>query len=472
MENLSVPFVMEKRFVFHVDVNSAYLSWSAAYRTCILGEKKDLRAVPSVVGGDQEKRHGIVLAKSIPAKRFGIQTGEPLVSACRKCPDLIVIPPDYSLYVRASRALMKLLERYSDQIIPYSIDEAWVILEGFGRLYGREQMVNLAWQMKEEIRDRLGFTVNIGVSTNLLLAKMAGELSKPDRVHTLFEEEIEKKMWPLPVSELFMAGSAMSSRLGRLGIRTIGELARADSAFIRAQLKRPGEILRNYAGGGELESYVFAQEYPKGYGNSMTAVRDILTAECARHYLLSLCETVGARLRQGHVRVDTAGVHITTYEFQHFSRQRRLPGATNITEELYEAACSLFAGLWDGRTPIRQAKAVRRKGGSSDVRQILCGWECMEGNPQDCRRSRQLGAPDREGKYGRGKQGRCVPLLQSAGAPGPAEPSGSAENEMGLRGSRPEKRDYQCPFRDGEREASFLSGFRIPPLFDSGQKLL
>ena len=189
---------MEKRFVFHVDVNSAYLSWSAAYRTCILGEKKDLRAVPSVVGGDQEKRHGIVLAKSIPAKRFGIQTGELLVSVCRKCPDLIVIPPDYSLYVRASCALMKLLERYSDQIIPYSIDEAWVILEGFGRLYGREQMVNLAWQMKEEIRDRLGFTVNIGVSTNLLLAKMAGEFSKPDRVHTLFEEEIEKKCGRFP----------------------------------------------------------------------------------------------------------------------------------------------------------------------------------------------------------------------------------------------------------------------------------
>ena len=136
----------------------------------------------------------------------------------------------------------------------------------------------------------------------------------------------------------------MSDRLGRLGIRTIGELAMADSAFIRSQLKRPGEILRNYAGGGELESYVFAQEYPKGYGNSMTAVRDILTAECARHYLLSLCETVGARLRQDHVRADTVGVHITNYEFQHFSRQRRLPGAANITEELYEAACSLFAG--------------------------------------------------------------------------------------------------------------------------------
>ena len=135
--------------------------------------------------------------------------------------------------------MMKLLERYSDQIIPYSIDEAWVILEGFGRLYGREQMVNLAWQMKEEIRDRLGFTVNIGVSTNLLLAKMAGELSKPDRVHTLFEEEIEKKMWPLPVSELFMAGAAMSSRLGRLGIRTICLLYTSsfDSAVRTSRMK-------------------------------------------------------------------------------------------------------------------------------------------------------------------------------------------------------------------------------------------
>ena len=170
----------KKRFVFHVDVNSAFLSWSAVYRTCILGESEDLRRAPSIVGGDQEKRHGIVLAKSIPAKQFGIQTGEPLVSARRKCPDLIVIPPDYGLYVRASRALMKLLRRYSDQVIPYSIDEAWVIFDGFESLYGREQMVSLAYQMKQEIRDWLGFTVNIGVSTKLLLSKMAGEFSKPD----------------------------------------------------------------------------------------------------------------------------------------------------------------------------------------------------------------------------------------------------------------------------------------------------
>lgn len=369
----------KKRFVFHVDVNSAFLSWSAVYRTCILGESEDLRRAPSIVGGDQEKRHGIVLAKSIPAKQFGIQTGEPLVSARRKCPDLIVIPPDYGLYVRASRALMKLLRRYSDQVIPYSIDEAWVIFDGFESLYGREQMVSLAYQMKQEIRDWLGFTVNIGVSTKLLLSKMAGEFSKPDRVHTLFEEEMDRKMRPLPVSELFMAGPALSGRLRRLGIRTIGELADADPEFIRTHLKRPGEVLQGYARGRELEPYIFTHEENKGYGNSMTAPADILTEEYACHLLLSLCETVGARLRHDGVRAAVVGVHITTCEFQRFSRQRKLADATDITEELYQAACRSFLELWDGRTPVRQIGVHASKTEKSRERQYpLFGRERQE----------------------------------------------------------------------------------------------
>lgn len=190
MADLPVPVRMG-RYIFHIDVNSAFLSWSAAYRVDVLGEKEDIRQVPSIVGGDQEKRHGIVLAKSTPAKKFGIQTGEPVAAAKRKCPGLVIVPPDYGLYVTCSRAFIRILQEYSDQVIQYSIDEAWVVFDGFEKLYGRDQMIALAFELKDRIRDELGFTVNVGISNNFLLAKTAGDFSKPDKVHTLFPDEIE-----------------------------------------------------------------------------------------------------------------------------------------------------------------------------------------------------------------------------------------------------------------------------------------
>ena len=345
---------MKDRFVFHVDVNSAFLSWSAAYKVSVLGEGEDLRLVPSIVGGDQEKRHGIVLAKSMPAKKYGIQTGEAIVTAIQKCPNLVVIPPDYGLYVRASGAFIRKLKQYSDHVIQYSIDEAWVVLEGFEGLYGRGQMVRLAHELKEEIKAELGFTVNIGISTNFLLSKMAGDFSKPDKVHTLFPEEMERKMWVLPVSELFFVGRATTQKLFSLGIRTIGELAKADEQMIKAHLKTPGAIIQGYARGEDLAPYMFEHAANKGYGNSMTAPRDIVTEEYARHLLLSLCETVGARLRADGVKISVIAVHITTYDFCHANRQMQLAAATDVTEELYENACRIFRLLWDGKTPIRQ----------------------------------------------------------------------------------------------------------------------
>ncbi len=174
MAHLPIP-VAVGRYVFHIDVNSAFLSWSAAYRVDVLGEKEDIRQIPSIVGGDQEKRHGIVLAKSTPAKKFGIQTGEPIVAAKKKCPGLVIVPPDYGLYVTSSRAFIKILQEYSDQVIQYSIDEAWVVFEGFEKLYGRDQMVTLAYELKDRIREELGFTVNVGISENFLLSKTAGD---------------------------------------------------------------------------------------------------------------------------------------------------------------------------------------------------------------------------------------------------------------------------------------------------------
>lgn len=342
------------RYVFHIDANSAFLSWSASYRVNVLGEKTDLREVPSIVGGDQEKRHGIVLAKSVPAKKFGIQTGEAIVTALQKCPNLIVVPPDYGLYVSASRAFINKLKKYSDQVIQYSIDEAWMVLDGFESLYGQGQMVEFAYALKKEIKEELGFTVNIGISTNFLLSKMAGDFSKPDKVHTLFPNEIERKMWPLPVADLFFVGRATTKKLLSLGIKTIGDLARADEQVIKAYLKKPGLIVQNYARGGDLEPYTFTHEANKGYGNSLTAPRDIETEEYAKHLLLSLCETVGARIRADYVKISVVAVHITTYEFQYSNKQMQLLTPTDVTEEIYIAACKVFDRLWDRRIPIRQ----------------------------------------------------------------------------------------------------------------------
>lgn len=352
MADFPIPVAVGK-YVFHIDVNSAFLSWTAAYRVNVLGEKEDIRLIPSIVGGDQEKRHGIVLAKSTPAKKFGIQTGEPIVAAQRKCPGLVIVPPDYGLYVKSSRAFMKILKEYSDNVIQYSIDEAWVVFEGFEKLYGRDQMVNLAYELKDRIRDELGFTVNVGISENFLLSKMAGDFSKPDKVHTLFPEELEQKMWPLPVSDLFLVGRATVEKLHNLGIQTIGELAKADEGMIRAHLKKHGESIQGFARGVDLEPGMIAHEANKGYGNSMTAPVDIVTEEYARHLLLSLSETVGARLRNDSVMISVVSVQLTTCEFKRMNKQMQLDSPTNITEKIYESACQLFDRLWDKKTPLR-----------------------------------------------------------------------------------------------------------------------
>ncbi len=353
MAYLPVPIAMGK-YVFHIDVNSAFLSWSAAYRVNVLGEQEDIRQIPSIVGGDQEKRHGIVLAKSTPAKKFGIQTGEPVVAALRKCPGLVVVPPDYGLYVTSSRAFIRILQEYSDQVIQYSIDEAWVVFEGFEKLYGRDQMVALAYELKDRIRDELGFTVNVGISSNFLLSKTAGDFSKPDKVHTLFPEEIEEKMWPLPVSDLFLCGRSTVEKLHRLGIRTIGELAVADEGMINAHLKKHGHTIQQFARGGDLDADMISHEANKGYGNSLTAPVDIVTEEYAKHLLLSLSETVGTRLRSDGVMIGLVSVHLTTCEFQRMNKQMPLDSPTNTTEEIYEAACQILRKLWDTKTPIRQ----------------------------------------------------------------------------------------------------------------------
>ena len=343
---------MAQRVICHVDANSAFLSWSAAYRVKVLGESVDLREIPSVVAGDQESRKGIILAKSGPAKKYGIQTGEPLFQALEKCPGLTVVQPDYALYVAASRKFVEMLRQFSPCVEQYSIDEAWVDMTGTERLYGSPRLA--AEALRRRINEELGFTVNIGISSNKLLAKMAGDFEKPNKVHTLFPEEIEKKMWPLPVRDLFLVGSATQTKLNRMGIYTIGDLAKADLHLLQKKLGKHGQTIWHFANGRNADAVKPVQEANKGYGNSITTASDVTSYGQAYKVLLGLCETVAARMRKDGMCGGCVTVHLRTSEFRNFSHQSRLHGATNITQELFQAACRIFDEAWDGVTPLRQ----------------------------------------------------------------------------------------------------------------------
>ena len=295
-------------------------------------------------------RHGIILAKSIPAKKYGIKTGESIVEARQKCPQLMLVPPNYHLYDECSRAFMEILRQYSPEVEQYSVDEAFIDMSDTIQLWGEPEAV--ADRIREQIRRELGFTVNIGVSENKLLAKMAGDFQKPDRTHTLWKNEIEKKMWPLPVSDLFFVGRATARKLFALGIRTIGDLAKADPDMLKSHLKKQGEVIWGFANG--IDVSVVEPEAPaaKGYGNSTTIAFDVCDASTARLVLLSLAETVGARLREAGVRAEVIAVGIKSFDLRYASHQMTLQNATSITLEIYKYACRLFDELWDG-TPIR-----------------------------------------------------------------------------------------------------------------------
>lgn len=343
---------MAERVIFHVDVNSAFLSWSAAYRVKVLGEDRDLRDIPSVVAGDRASRHSIILAKSTPAKKFGIHTGEPLFQALEKCPSLTVVPPDYELYVEASRHFVEILRQFSPLVEQYSIDEAWVDMTGTERLFGAPRLA--AEALRDRIWREMGFTVNVGISSNKILAKMAGELEKPNKVITLFPEEMEKKLWPLPVQELFLVGSATRKKLNQMGIYTIGELAQAEEGTVRRRLGKFGQTIWHFANGRNADMVRPVQEENKGYGNSVTTSEDVASAQQAYRVLLGLCETVGMRMRRDGKCGRCVSIQLRTNEFIHFSHQMTLHGATNMTQTLFDASCRLFDEVWDGITPMRQ----------------------------------------------------------------------------------------------------------------------
>ena len=342
--------MFENRVIFHVDVNAAYLSWEAVYRLRHLGAKEDLRKQAAGVGGDTALRHGIILAKSVPAKRYGIRTGESILEAKRKCPSLILVPPHYQLYEKASKAFMEILKEFSPAVEQYSIDEAFMDMTGTHVLWHSPEAA--AEAVRKRVRDELGFTVNIGISSNKVLAKMASDFEKPDKVHTLFPEEIETKLWPLSVSELFFVGSRTKRKLDSLGIYTIGELARTDPEILKSHLKKQGEILWAFANGIDTSPVEPEPAGNKGYGNSLTLPFDVTDIPHARLALLGLSETLGARMRKNQVRAQVFTLSVKTWDFRCYSHQKKFSDPTDLTEEIYKRAVLLLGQVWKGE-PIR-----------------------------------------------------------------------------------------------------------------------
>ncbi|EXG88409.1 nucleotidyltransferase/DNA polymerase involved in DNA repair [Clostridium sp. ASBs410] len=356
-----------RNVIFHIDVNSAFLSWEAVYRIHHLGGNLDLRDIPSAVGGDVTKRHGIILAKSIPAKKYNIKTGESVPEALRKCPDLVLVPPNYNLYQKSSKAFMSILKEYGPVVEQYSIDESYMDMTGTESLFGKPE--DVANVIRERIYRELGFTVNIGISNNKVLAKMASDFKKPDKVHTLWLSEIKDKMWTLPASDLFFVGRATTRKLNNLGIKTIGELAQTDLSIIKSHLGKHGEVIWSFANGIDFSAVEPAPPPNKGYGNSTTISFDVTEAKTAKLVLLSLAETVSARLRDDNVKIKVISVGIRDYNLGYYSHQKKLKTATNITREIYESACQVFDEMWD-KVPIRHLGIHTSQVVTDEIRQL------------------------------------------------------------------------------------------------------
>ena len=381
MENAENP--AREHVIFHVDVNSAFLSWTAVDRLRRDPDALDLRTVPSVVGGDEETRHGIVTAKSIPAKKYGIRTADTVASAMSRCPGLIVVRDDFAVYRKYSRAFLDILRKYSGAVEQASIDEAYVDMTGQeGRFIsgGRAHAdcayqtsglfssmdaasgparaddpaalpfpLNAAYLIKNEIRDTLGFTVNIGISSNKLLAKTASDFEKPNRVHTLWPEEVPEKLWPLPIGELFGCGRSTERRLQTMGIHTIGDAAHTDEKVLKASLgEKSGAYIWNAANGIGSVSVRSTPEEAKGYSNETTMRRDITRHSFEKEapgVVKELSEHVSRRLIRDGVLASTIGIAVKTDGFHRHSRQMQLDQSTNRANDIYLAAMKLLRNL-------------------------------------------------------------------------------------------------------------------------------
>lgn len=370
-----------ERQILHVDVNNAFLSWLAVYKLKN-GEQVDIREQVAVIGGDETKRSGIVLAKSSKAKQFGIVTGETLYSARQKCRNLQVYPGDYKIYREYSNKLYNLLLEYTDKIERYSIDECFLDMTNY--LMG-DKLINKANEINKRIKKELGFTVNVGVAHNKLLAKMASDFTKPDRVHTLYEEEIPQKMWNLPISELFMIGKRTVPKLYNMGIKTIGQLAKSDEKLLIKKFGKFGKVMWEYANGIDESEVNYLPEKPKSIGNSVTLPIDVSDISQLEEVIVALSEQVSYRLRKEDLLATVVNVQLRTKNFEDFSHQAKLDCATSSTKEILKNAKYLLREMYKTGMLIRLVGV--RVDGLVEKEQLQLS---LFGNTEDSKKQQKL----------------------------------------------------------------------------------
>ena len=337
------------RIVMHIDVNNAFLSWSAVY-LLNNGSKYDIRNSYAVIGGDESARKGIVLAKSNPAKKLGIVTGETLYSARKKCKSLKTYPMNYEFYQLMSSKMFNLIRSYTPDIEIASIDECYLEYTKVISLYG--EPYEFAKKLQSEIYDTFGFTVNIGIANNKLCAKMASDFSKPNKIHTLYDYEVKDKMWPLPINDLFGVGKKTTEKLLQLNIKTIGDLALFNRVELSKYFKNMAGPMIDSANGINNDPVVSVEIENKGLSNEITLIKDMDKKESIYPYLLKLSEKVGMRIRKLDKYAYTVAVIIKDNSFRRRTHQKKLVNPTNLTNEIYEVSKQILNEMWN-EDPVR-----------------------------------------------------------------------------------------------------------------------
>lgn len=338
-----------KRIIFHIDVNNAFLSWTAI-ELLNNGYSIDIREIPSVIGGSEKSRHGIVLAKSPIAKKMGIKTAIPIYEAKKICKDLKVYPPDYNWYSEQSHKLMEYLKSYSPNMEQFSIDECFLDMTGTNYLY--KDYIKLANDIKDDIKKKFGFTVNIGIAENKLCAKMASDFEKPNKVHTLFPDEIAKKMWPLDVGDLFMVGKSTTKELKKMGIKTIEDLARTDKKKLEKKFKSMSEYLHNASWGIDDSPVETERGERKSISTERTLAKDINDKEKLKDIIYKETLNITRQLRRKKLYAKTVGVIYKDIEFKRYSAQTTLDSPSNSDKEIYSKILEVFNDSYK-EEPIR-----------------------------------------------------------------------------------------------------------------------